>query len=90
MEKLCAEFSRAINEQTLKKAVFSKPKDKNEIKTVFTVFLSGNEKRIKKETFLKDGKAIQKILTVSEASDFVCGCAELYRQINLIGENKTL
>jgi len=90
MEKLRAEFSRAIEEQTLNKAVFSKPTDKSEMKTVFTVFLSGGEKRIKKETFLKDGKAIQKILSVAEAEDFVSGAAEAYRQINLIGRNKSL
>ena len=62
MEKLRAELVYAIENQILKKAVFSKPEDKSEIKTVLTPFLNKGELCVKKETFLKDGKAIQKIL----------------------------
>lgn len=90
MEKLRAEFVYAIENQILKKAVFSKPEDKSEIKTVLTPFLNKGELCVKKETFLKDGKAIQKILSVSEAESFVLeSSTAAYRQINLVGQNKT-
>ena len=91
MEKLRNEFTYALENQILKKAVFSKPEDKSELKTVLTPFINKGELCVKKETFLKDGKAIQKILSIEEASAFVHESAtSAYRQINLVGENKTL
>lgn len=90
MEKLRAEFLYAIENQILKKAVFSKPEDKSEIKTVLTPFINKGELCVKKETFLKDGKAIQKILSADEAEAFVLeSSTAAYRQINLVGESKT-
>ncbi len=86
-----AEIERAIDGDRLKRAVFSRPRDKGVIKTVAEPFYKNGERRIKLETFLKDGKAIQKILTPRELIDgFVAGAQESYRQINLVGKNKTL
>ncbi len=85
------EIEKAISGDKLKKAVFSRPRDKAILKTNAEVFYKNGEKHVKLQSFLKDGKAIQKILTLSDfLSDFVSQAQESYRQINLIGKNKTL
>ena len=85
------EIEEALDGDRLKKAVFSRPRDKSLLKASAEVFYKNGEKCVKLQSFLKDGKAIQKILSLSE---FLCGfvsdAQECYRQINLIGKNKTL
>ena len=84
-------IKNAINTCVLKKAVFSRPRDKAVIKSTVGMILKNGEKQVKLETFLKDGKAIQKILTVDEfLSSFAASAEENYRQINLLASNKTL
>ncbi len=89
--RVSAEIEKAVEGDKLKKAVFSRPREKNLLKTTAEVFYKNGEKRVKLETFLRDGKAIQKILTPREFLDsFVSSAEESYRQINLIGKNKIL
>lgn len=84
-------IKNAIIFDVLKKAVFSRPRDKAVLKSAVGMILKNGEKQVKLETFLKDGKAIQKILTVDEfLSSFAGSVEENYRQINLIASNKTL
>lgn len=85
------EIEKAIGGDKLKKAVFSKPRDKALLKTSAEFFYKNGEKHVKLQSFLKDGKAIQKILTLSDfLSGFVSQAQESYRQISLVGKNKTL
>ena len=84
-------IERAVNTEVLKKAVFSRPRNKDIVKSTAELFFKNSEKRVKLETFLRDGKAIQKILTASEfLSEFVAQAENRYRQINLIAKNKTV
>ena len=90
-EKFRQEAENAFSSGILKKAVLSKRRDKSLRKTVITVFIKDREIKIKAETFRSDGKAVQKILSPSQALDFICGEAlSDYRQIDLISENRCL
>jgi hypothetical protein len=90
-EKVLAAFEKGIGESVLKKAVLSKPRDKKIIKSTVELFSKNGEKKVKLETFLKDGKAVQKILDGKDAPSALTEiCLEQYRQINLISENKSL
>ncbi len=50
----------------LRKAVFSKPQSADELKTELTPMLLGSEKVLRRVTYMRDGKAIQKNLTESD------------------------
>ena len=90
-DRLKKELELALDRGTLKKAVFSRPRSKNELKTVLTVFEKNGEIRVKSESAMRDGKMLQRILTVDEVISFASGDAcEQYRQINLIGEGQSL
>lgn len=90
-KSVSSEIKRALLCGALKKAVFSRPRDKSILKATAEPFSKNGEALLKLTTFLKDGKAIQKIFTVDEFTQGPCAEAESsYRQINLIGKNKTL
>lgn len=81
----------AVNGGRLRKAVFSKPKNKNEIKAVAELFIRNGEERVKLQTFLKDGKALQKIYARTEfISEFAARAYDSYRQISLVGGKRSL
>ena len=89
-ERLKTELGSAVSAQALRKAVFSRPRNKNEIKAVMTVFGKDGRLSVKLETYLTDGKMLQRILTTDEAIAFAADACELYRQINLLGEGGSL
>ena len=87
--RLKSEAETAITNRTLKKAVMSRPRSKENVKTVLTAFEKLGDIFFKSEAFMKDGKNIQKILTKAEALDFISRSApKEYKQINLIAEGQ--
>ena len=90
-EKFNRSVLSALRLHTLEKAVMSKPCDKNIKKTVKTFFGDGEGLKAKSETFMRDGKCIQKILTPDDALDFITSKApDIYRQTDVFAGNKTL
>ena len=90
-KSVLSEIENAVRSGALKKAVFSRPKDKGTVKAAAEPFLKNGEAFIKLTTFLKDGKAIQKILSTGEfLSGFAAEAEGSFRQINLVGKTKTL
>lgn len=90
-ERLLTEFNIALAEKTLKKEVFSKCRSGNVLRLVFTPFEKNGRQVIKSESFMRDGKALQKILDIPEAAEFVKNEAcELYKQIDLVGKGAAL
>ncbi len=74
---------RAAAEGKLKKAVFSKAEDRSIIKTVATVKRIAGREMLQLESFLTDGKAIQKNLQ-TDARDELFEVCRGYGQINII------
>ena len=71
--------------QTLKKAVFSKPEDKETVKSVSTLKSIGGQTVIQIETFLADNKATHKNIPVSDTAQAeLCAVIEGFRQVNII------
>ena len=89
-ERLKSEFLSALTAGTLKKAVLSRKRDKAELKTVLTVFERNGEATVKAERFMPDGKALQSILSISDAAALMLNAPDTYRQINLIAEGASL
>ena len=90
-EKFNRSVLSAFRLHTLEKAVMSKPCDKNIKKTVITFFGDGEGLKAKSETFMRDGKCIQKILTPDDALDFITSKApDIYRQTDVFAGNKTI
>ena len=89
--KLKSEAQNAINARALKKAVFSRPRDKAVIKNVLTAFDKNGALCFKSELFMRDGKNIQKVIAPDEAIALISEQAPSgYKQINLISDDKTL
>ena len=89
-ERLKSEFDQALAEKKLRKAVLSRPRSKDEVKTTLTPFEKDGKVYVKSEAFMKDGKAIQRILSCEEASVTVFGAPEQYRQINLVADGGSI
>ncbi len=89
-ERLKSEFLAALDGNSLKKAVLSRPKSKGQGKVVLTPFEKSSQIFIKAESFTADNKAIQKILDADEAAELIFGAPENFKQINLIGAGQTL
>ncbi len=89
-KRLIDEWETATSEKTLKKAVFSRPRDKSAGKTVLTFFEKNGQTAIKSERFTADGKALQSILSKKEAYDLVLASTEQFKQINLIANGASL
>ena len=88
--KLEKELTNAISAGSFKKAILSKPKDKDIIKTVATAFLKNGETILKLETFKKDGKALQTVLPLRDAVTLICEkTGTEFMQADLIAEGKT-
>lgn len=84
-DKLAALLSLAAKKRFLKKAVFSKCTDKEVVRSTATLFDRNGEVYIQMETLKKDGKALHKNILPSDM-DTLCATADLYAQINLIGD----
>ena len=70
------------SKETLKKAVFSKPQDLTQVKTVLTLRAIKGAPVAQAETFLRDHKAVHKNLSVSDA-DALSDLIESHGQINV-------
>lgn len=86
-DKIISVFSRVLENGCLKKAVLSKPSDKNIIRAVARTFAKKDgESFVQLETFTSDNKALHKNLSMSEAPGYL---AELsltqYMQTNIVG-----
>ncbi len=89
--RLCSELENSISGGILKKAVLSKPRDKKILKTSAEPFLSGGELKIKLTEYLRDGKAIQKIIPFAGAPELISDMVfKGYGEINLIANGKAL
>ena len=89
-ERLKSEFDQALAGKKLRKTVLSRPRSKDEVKTTLTPFEKDGKVYVKSEAFMKDGKAIQRILSCEEASVTVFGAPEQYRQINLVADGGSI
>ncbi|MBQ4141338.1 MAG: SAM-dependent methyltransferase [Clostridia bacterium] len=72
----------AFEAGVLKKAVFSKPSTSDELKTELAPMLLGKDKVLRRISYMRDGKALQKNITVTDE-----GFAELvssHGQINIL------
>ncbi len=85
IEKAAELLLAAASAEALKKAVFSKPCDKDTVKAVATVKEIRGEAVIQLETFLSDNKATHKNFpTDKNAASELCTIIENYRQVNII------
>ena len=78
MELIVEAFEAGV----LKKAVFSKPSTSDELKTELAPMLLGKDKVLRRISYMRDGKALQKNITVTDE-----GFAELvssHGQINIL------
>ena len=83
------DFSSAIlcagENSVLKKAVFSKPKDKGIVKTVLTLKSISGKVCLQAESFYTDNKARHENIALDEnASEKLCQMIDSYLQVNLI------
>ena len=86
VETIVSLISLSASKNLLKKAIFSKPCDKDTVKTVATARMVGGERVIQLERFTKDNKALHTNLKISE-NGFESALTEIvsqYMQINLI------
>ncbi len=89
--RLQGELQNALDSGVLKKAVMSKPRDRKILRALAEPFLSGGECKIKITEYLRDGKAIQKIILSKDAPKTLCDMAfDGYGEINLVANGKTL
>ena len=78
-------ISLAATKRFLKKAIFSKPADKDILRAVATLFEKSGEVFLQIETFKKNGKALHKNILPSD-TDALCAVIAGYAQVNLIGD----
>lgn len=83
--KLTELISLAATKRFLKKAVLSKPADKDILRAVATLFEKGGEVLLQIETFKKDGKALHKNILPTD-TDTIRETVLQYAQVNLIGD----
>lgn len=85
LESLCDLFIELYEKRALKKAIFSKPEQSDEIKTVITPRKLGEDFALQIETFSKDNKAYHRNIK----DKFREECIEIFyshSQINIISE----
>lgn len=85
--QLLTVFEKALYHSAFKKCTFSRPKNKEEIRTVATLFLQKQNILVRCESFYRDGKAIQKNLPHATAAKELALLAACYRQINILTED---
>lgn len=81
LEKLVKEIVRSGG---LIKAVFSRPRDKSVIRTTSRIIELKNKRYMQFETFLCDGKALQKNVPEEDCTEEIMRLASRFRQIDLI------
>lgn len=89
--RLKKEITDALDRRALKKAVLSRPRDKAAVKNVLTVFEKSGELCFKSELFMRDGKDLQSVLTLSDGVSLLTEQApNAYKQINLIAGDRSM
>ncbi len=83
VEKFASLLILSAEKQLLKKAIFSKPADKNDVRTVLTLRRIAGEDCLQAETFRTDNKALHKNLPVSLSED-LASLLTSHGQVNLI------
>lgn len=83
-EKLISALHGAIENQTLKKIILSRPVDKSVIRTEGKLFISKERMFVQLETFHTDGKARHLNVPASDAPKAVADLLGSYRQLNVI------
>ena len=83
-EAIAALITLTANKNILKKAVFSKPADRDVLRMVATQKIIGKKPVIQAEYFMRDNKAIHKNIDVSELETALSGIVSSFSQINLI------
>ena len=82
---LCDVILAAASKSCLKKAVFSKPADKNIIKAVLTPVTIGGKPCLQAEYFHRDNKATHKNISLSDSAHaLLLEMAEAFSQVNVI------
>ncbi len=84
IEKAASLLLAAAEAEVLKKAVFSKPEDKETVRAVATVREIRGLKVLQLETFRADNKATHKNISVSSGSAELAELITGYRQVNII------
>ena len=85
IETLVSLIKLSVSKNLLKKAIFSKPEDKETVKAVATVRTVGGESVLQLDRFTKDNKALHKNVKLSESFETeLCEIASGYMQVNLI------
>ena len=83
-EAMAALITLAASKNILKKAVFSKPSDKNVLRMVATQKIIGKKQMLQAEYFMRDNKAIHKNIDLSELDAVLSETVPSFSQINLI------
>ncbi len=83
LSKICSKILDAAGAGALKKAVLSKPEDKEIKKTIVTLRLIGGRPMLQCEIFKTDNKAIHKNIDQADTQGF-CEICSSYMQINVI------
>ena len=83
-EAASALISLAASKNILKKAVFSKPTDKNVVRMVATQKIIGKRQMLQAEYFMRDNKALHKNVELSQLSAALSEIVPSFSQINVI------
>lgn len=85
LQNICELILSAVNKQSLKKAILSKPKDKSLQKAVITLRATGDKLFLQTEYFHKDNKVTHKNISLDEnALSALVALSENFFQINLL------
>ena len=84
MEELKELLAEILRTRSLRKIVFSRPKDKSILKATGRIVNIRNERFVQIEKFLPDGKALHENQREDEALDALCTLAQDYRQIDIL------
>ena len=83
-EATAALISLTATKNILKKAVFSKPADKDVVRMVATQKIIGKKQMLQAEYFMRDNKALHKNIELSELSAVMNETVTAFSQINII------
>lgn len=83
-EKLLAMLNEVITGTTLKKAVLSRPTDKSILRAEARLFEKKGSTLVQIETFLADGKALHRNLSLTDAAEALVSELGAYRQLNVL------
>ncbi len=77
-------LNNSVENRTLKKAVLSKPNDKNIIKTVAKLIVISSQYKLRVEKFTADGKVYHENLDTENGAEYIVKLFDDYRQLDII------